>query len=91
MPTTPIRDIDDRREAMHEALRRWSDGYENGAVRPVGEPGDDVNELDEDVGGELVLDAQNDREVAVYRRPDGSELAVAAVDRPQAVEITPAQ
>lgn len=90
MTPTPIRHIHDRHEAMHQALRRWSNGHENGESYRVGEPVDnDPNDLEDDVGGELLLEARDAKEVAVYRMADGSEVAVAIVNGPFAVVITP--
>lgn len=80
----------ERWEAMKEALVRWSIEHEGGRSWFVGEIGDDVNELDEDLQAELILAAGSNRELAVYRVPDGSEVAVADVGGPWAAVVTPA-
>jgi len=86
----PIATFSNHWEAMKEALVRWSVEHEAGRSWLVGQPGDDVNELDEDLDdAELILEAHSARELAVYRMHDGSEVAVADVGSPYAAVITP--
>lgn len=80
MTTYPIRDYRSAREAQTEACRRWDAGNNAGLGY---DPGDSL------ACARIILAPMNDRDVTVYRLPDGREIAVACANGLWAVEITP--
>lgn len=88
MTTRKIANIYARRDAMHEALRR----FHVEAAFGHGEPWTERDELAvEDGQATAILTAQSTSEVTVYQFDDGREFAVGDVHGPWAVEITPAE
>jgi hypothetical protein len=68
-----------RNDAMQAAVERWERGNDAGEGFAPGA------ELE---GAEIVLRAENDGEVDVYKLADGREIAVADAHGPWAVDIT---
>lgn len=79
--TRKIANIYTRRDAMHEATRRFRAGNDAG----------DGYAWEMPRAAAQILTAEDDSEVSVYQLADGSEVAVGDVHGPWAVQITPAR
>ena len=66
--------------------RQWAQGNNAGDGYAVGDEEDDINDLADEVGGALIQ-ASPGHGVAVYRRDDGSLVAVGDAYGPWAVDL----